>query len=106
MTYSIEKGYIPGAIGRIAELHGTYYHRHAGFGVYFESKVARGLAEFCERYDKDRDGLWLAIVNERIEGSIAIDGSHAETDGAHLRWFIASGFVLCARNPAPSGGVK
>lgn len=93
MTYSIEQGYIPGAIGRITELHATYYHRHAGFGVYFESKVARGLADFCERYVEDRDGLWLAIADEKIEGSIAIDGSHAETVGAHLRWFITSGAI-------------
>ena len=90
MTCSIQKGYIPGAIGRVAELHGTYYQRHAGFGVYFESKVVRGLADFCECYEEDRDGLWLATFNDRIEGSIAIDGSHAQTDGAHLRWFITA----------------
>jgi GNAT superfamily N-acetyltransferase len=28
--------------------------------------------------------------NGVIEGSIAIDGSHANQDGAHLRWFITS----------------
>lgn len=90
MNFTLRKGYLPGAIGRIVELHGTYYHRHAGFGVYFESKVARGLAGFCDRFREDRDGLWLAIANETIEGSIAIDGSHAATAGAHLRWFITS----------------
>lgn len=87
---TICKGYLPGAIGRIVELHGTYYHRHAGFGVYFESKVASGLAGFCANYDDTRDGLWLAVANEAIEGSIAIDGSHVATNGAHLRWFITS----------------
>jgi GNAT superfamily N-acetyltransferase len=30
------------------------------------------------------------VAKEAIEGSIAIDGSHAATDGAHLRWFITS----------------
>lgn len=90
MNYALYKGYIPGAIGRIAERHGTYYHRHAGFGVYFENKVARGLADFCADYAETRDGLWLAIVNEVIEGSIAIDGALTATDGAHLRWFITS----------------
>jgi len=93
VSFSIHKGYLPGAIGRIIELHGTYYHRHAGFGVYFESKVARGLADFCDSYDETRDGLWLAIANEAIEGSIAIDGSNSTTEGAHLRWFIASDIV-------------
>lgn len=90
MNYALHKGYIPGAIGRIVELHGTYYYRHSGFGVYFESKVAKGLAGFCDHFHEDRDGLWLAIAKEQIEGSIAIDGSHAATDGAHLRWFITS----------------
>jgi len=31
-------GYIPGAIGRIAELHGTYYHKHWGFGFFSSRK--------------------------------------------------------------------
>lgn len=90
MAFTLHRGYLPGSIGRVAELHGTYYQRHAGFGVYFESKVARELSEFCERYVEDRDGLWLVLTDGRIEGSIAIDGSHAKADGAHLRWFITS----------------
>jgi GNAT superfamily N-acetyltransferase len=90
MTVTIHRGISPGAIGRIAELHATCYNPLAGFGVFFEAKVAREVAGFCERYVDTRDGLWLAILNDRVEGSIAIDGSQAESDGAHLRWFIAS----------------
>jgi GNAT superfamily N-acetyltransferase len=86
----IVKGYIPGAIGRIVELHGTYYANRAGFGCYFESKVARELCEFLQRYQEGRDGLWLAVDHGKIEGSIAIDGTHAGIGGAHLRWFIVS----------------
>lgn len=86
----IVKGYIPGAIGRIAELHAAYYHRHAGFGLYFESKVARELSEFLHRYDERRDAIWLARSGGRLEGSIVIDGIDAATEGAHLRWFIVS----------------
>ena len=33
--FRIESGYKPGSIGRIAELHGTYYHVHWGFGCVF-----------------------------------------------------------------------
>ncbi|MCF8029698.1 MAG: hypothetical protein K9K39_02250, partial [Desulfohalobiaceae bacterium] len=29
----IAKGYIPGSIGRIAELHSAYYHNNWGFGL-------------------------------------------------------------------------
>lgn len=90
MTPSLHKDYLPGSIGRIAELHARYYSELVGFGLPFESKVARELAEFCERYDSERDGLWLVLQDGQIEGSIAIDGSHAGQGGAHLRWFITS----------------
>lgn len=93
MTLTIHKGYMPGSIGRIVELHARYYGELVGFGLPFESRVARELSEFCERYDSERDGLWLALQDGNIEGAIAIDGSHAEKDGAHLRWFIASDHV-------------
>ena len=86
----IVKDYVSGAIGRITELHGVYYRQQAGFGLYFESKVACELAEFLRRYDSDRDGIWLALSEGRIEGSIAIDGLEADGEGAHLRWFIVS----------------
>ncbi len=86
----IARGYLPGSIGRVAELHGTYYHEHWGFGLLFEAKVATDLAEFLGRYDETRDGFWTASSGGRVEGSIAIDGIHAEGDGAHLRWFIVS----------------
>lgn len=88
--FRIESGYIPGLIGRIVELHGTYYHEHWGFGIYFEAKVASELSEFLSRFDKKRDGIWVATVNNRIEGSIVIDGIQAMDKGAHLRWFIVS----------------
>ena len=84
------KGYVPGAIGRVIELHGTYYHAHSGFGSFFEAKVASELAEFISRYDERRDGFWTAWAGGRVEGSITIDGIHAEDEGAHLRWFITS----------------
>jgi len=88
--FRIESGYIPGSIGRIAELHGTYYHDHWGFWLYFEAKMATELSEFLQRYDKSSDGIWIATVNDRVEGSVVIDGIHAENEGAHLRWFIIS----------------
>jgi len=74
----IKSGYIPGSIGRIAELHGNYYHRDWGFGLYFEAKVATELSAFLQRFDEKRDGIWLAEQNGRIEGAIVIDGIHAE----------------------------
>ena len=89
-SFKISKGYIPGCIGRVAEMHGTYYHEHWGFGSFFEAKVARELAEFIARYDESRDAFWTASADGNIQGSITIDGVHSENEGAHLRWFIMS----------------
>jgi len=86
----IVKDYVPGSIGRVAELHGIYYQKHWGFGLFFEAKVASELAEFLKRYDERRDGFWTASQGRHVEGAIAIDGIHAEGEGAHLRWFIVS----------------
>ena len=92
MSIHITEGYSPGCIGRIAQLHATYYSAASGFGVEFEAKVARELSEFCLSYKQGRDGIWLTR-NANVEGSVIIDGSHAHESGAHLRWFITSDAV-------------
>lgn len=85
-------GYRPGCLGRIVDMHARFYARHAGFGVFFESRVASGLAEFAGRLDKPCNQLWTALDGDRIVGSVAIDGEdlgkHPEDRQAHLRWFI------------------
>lgn len=84
----IVEGYRPGMIGRIVSMHAEYYHREHGFGVAFERKVAAGLAEFSSRLDRPTTGLWLAMRDGHICGSIAIDTEDLGTGDAHLRWFI------------------
>jgi GNAT superfamily N-acetyltransferase len=86
----IVEGYVPGCIGRVVELHGTYYHEHWGFGVFFEARMATEIAALFGRYDSARDGFWTASLEGRVEASIAIDGLKAAEEGAHLRWFIVS----------------
>lgn len=90
MGMSIEQGYTPGALGRVVELHGTYYGLQWGFGVFFEAKVAVEMAAFLNRFDEGRDGLWTAMDSGRVEGAIVLDGLHGRDQGAHLRWFIVS----------------
>lgn len=85
---AILPGWRPGALGRVAELHGEYYHRGWGFGLFFEAKVATELAAFLERLDPERDGFWGAWRDGRLEGAVAIDG--ADAAAAHLRWFIVA----------------
>jgi GNAT superfamily N-acetyltransferase len=88
MRERIVSGYIPGAIGRVTELHGTYYATHWDLGLFFEAKAATELAAFLSRFEATRDGFWVALVDDRLVGSITIDGIEATTRGARLRWFI------------------
>jgi len=81
-------GYQPGALGRIIQLHARYYSHSHGFGQYFESQVAAGLAEFAARLEKPRNQIWLAMQAGRIVGSVSIDGTSLGKGLAHLRWFI------------------
>jgi len=83
-------GYLPGAIGKITELHASYYKRHWDFGLFFESKVATELSGFLGRFDPAHDGFWLAMMDEKIVGGVAIDGNEAKRSGARLRWFIVA----------------
>ncbi|QEI06536.1 MarR family transcriptional regulator [Pigmentiphaga aceris] len=84
----IAPGYQAGAIGRITEMHARFYARHAGFGQFFESKVAAGLAEFTGRLGNPRNSMWIATQGDRIVGSVSIDGEDLGQNLAHLRWFI------------------
>jgi GNAT superfamily N-acetyltransferase len=84
----IVEGYRPGAIGRIAEMHGRYYAREWDFGVFFEAKVARESAEFFERMDPATDRVWLVLAGSRIMGSLVVDGGEDPSGAAHLRWFV------------------
>lgn len=84
----LHSGYLPGAIGRITELHGTYYSQHWDLGLYFEAKVATELAAFFSNFDPELDGAWFARKGETLIGGIFIDGHDAEGLGARLRWFI------------------
>lgn len=83
----IHEGCIPGCIGDIAALHGRYYARAAGFGAYFERKVATELGAFAESLPASGKSMWLYVEGGRVLGSVAIDG-HGKPRLGHLRWFI------------------
>jgi N-acetylglutamate synthase-like GNAT family acetyltransferase len=90
-SHNIEiKGYIPGAIGRIAELHAAYYHQEWGFGIYFEAKVATEMSQFLTGFKEGIDGFWTACQGNRVQGAVAIDSAKIASEGAHLRWYIVS----------------
>lgn len=81
-------GYRPGLIARITQMHALYYARESGFGQRFESVVAAGLADFCNRLDNPPNAIWMAMQGGIITGSVAIDGEDMGGNIAHLRWFI------------------
>lgn len=68
----IRKGYRPGAIGRVVELHGRYYSKYWNFGLFFETKVARELSEFMDRYD---DGRVFEKLQRRACHQASIDST-------------------------------
>jgi len=84
----IRMGYQPGLIARITQMHAVFYAREAGFGQRFESVVAGGLAEFCNRLENPKNAVWTAMQDGQIIGSVAIDGEVMGANIAHLRWFI------------------
>ncbi|MEQ1953941.1 helix-turn-helix domain-containing GNAT family N-acetyltransferase [Mesorhizobium sp. CN2-181] len=84
----IVSGYVPGVIGRVAEMHGRYYAEPYGFGRFFEAKVASGIAEFSARLDRPMNGLWAALRGGEIVGTVAVDGEDFGPGIGHLRWFI------------------
>lgn len=84
----IVRGYQTGLIARITQMHALYYASTSGFGQKFESVVAGGLAEFCDRLENPRNAIWTAMRGGEIIGSVAIDGDDIGNNIAHLRWFI------------------
>ena len=88
LPVDIHEGFLPGAIGRIAEMHGRYYARDWNMSSFFEARVASDLAEFSQRLDRPMNRLWLAVQAGEIVGSLAIDGEDLGDGKAHLRWVI------------------
>lgn len=84
----VVSGYLPGLIACITQMHALYFARESGFGRRFESVVAGGLADFCNRLENPGNAIWTARLGDEIVGSVAIDGEDIGEDVAHLRWFI------------------
>lgn len=87
-TVTIEASYLPGVIGRAIEMHARHYSASVGFGRFFESKVAAGMADFAGRLDHPGNGLWSAVRAGVVVGTVAIDGQDLGPGVAHLRWFM------------------
>jgi GNAT superfamily N-acetyltransferase len=75
----------PGDIGYVTYLHGALYGKEYGYGIQFESYVAKGLCEFYEKYDPKRNRVWVCEHNDRMIGFLLLmDRGQA----AQLRYFL------------------
>ena len=90
---TVEAGPRPGLLGDVVALHGRYYARNWDVTLCFEIKVAREMGDFLMRYDAARDLVLSVVENERVLGSITLDGSDPDEPPGqgHLRWFIMDG---------------
>lgn len=75
----------PGDIGYVIYMHGDLYKKEYGYGIPFETYVAKGLCEFFEKYNPQRDRVWVCEHKDRMVGFLLLmDRGNA----AQLRYFL------------------
>jgi peptidyl-dipeptidase Dcp len=75
----------PGDIGYVIYMHGDLYKREYDYGIQFEAYVAKGLCEFYEKYNPERNRVWVCEHQGRLIGFLLLmDRGKA----AQLRYFL------------------
>ena len=85
---NIIRGYRPGILARVVDMHMRYSAPLVRFGQAFESSLATGLEDFTSRLDNPVNEIWAAIDGNQIIGTVCIDGQDLGEQKAHLRAFI------------------
>jgi len=75
----------PGDIGYVIHRHGALYAREYGYGLQFETYVAKGLCEFVERFDPRTNRVWICEHEARIVGFLLLMN---RGEAAQLRYFL------------------
>ena len=74
-----------GDLGYVTYLHGKIYIEEYQFGTGIETYVARGLSDFYDSYNPERERVWICEYAGRVIGSMMLlDRGTA----AQLRYFI------------------
>jgi N-acetylglutamate synthase-like GNAT family acetyltransferase len=74
-----------GDLGYITYLHGKIYMEEYQFGTGIETYVARGLADFYDSYNPEKERVWLCEYDEKVIGSMVLV---CRGEVAQLRYFI------------------
>ncbi|MGO9413093.1 MAG: GNAT family N-acetyltransferase [Spirochaetia bacterium] len=82
---SIRTELAPGDIGYVIHRHGALYAREYGYGVQFETYVAKGLLEFMDRYDPRTNRVWVCEHQGRMVGFLLLMN---RGEAAQLRYFL------------------
>jgi DNA-binding MarR family transcriptional regulator/N-acetylglutamate synthase-like GNAT family acetyltransferase len=77
----------PGDMGWIVQRHGELYHASHGWDATFEAMVAGIACRFLERYDPTCERSWIAEVDGRRAGAIALV-RHTRTIGQLRLLFV------------------
>ena len=75
----------PGDIGYVTYMHGALYHKEYTYGLQFESYVAKGLCEFYEKYNPERNRIWACDHHDRMIGFLLLMD---RGEAAQLRYFL------------------
>ena len=75
-------------IKAITGLHEAYFIGHLGWEFSFSEDIGNYLGSFTTRLHSEGNGLWVAMSEQDIIGSIVIDRKDYGPESARLRLFI------------------
>ena len=75
----------PGDIGQVIHMHGALYSQEYDYTIQFETYVAKGLCEFYEKYDPQRNRVWICEHNNKMIGFLLLMD---RGESAQLRYFL------------------
>lgn len=81
------RGHRPGDLGWIVQRHAELYHDSHGWDERFEAMVARIAADLLDDFDPRRERTWIAEVDGRRAGAVALV-SRSETTGQLRLLFV------------------
>ena len=77
-----------GDLGWSIQRHAELYREEFRYLPVFEEYVVRTFAKFLEHYDAKRDRLWVAELDGRRVGSVAIHHDPDQPGWCKFRWFF------------------